>query len=108
MRTFLEPNLGFVKWETRLNKQREKSTPPGRAQESSNLISQNEWFIITLLNIVAGMVAIIYGVWKLEYGPIAKIASSLAIDGLNWYLWLKTSRQEKALRGLGDIEKEFI
>lgn len=107
MRTFLEPNLGFVKWETRLSKQREISTQPRRAQEFSTLISQNEWFIITLLNIVAGTAAIIY-IWKLEYGLTVKIASSLAIVGLNWYLWIKTSRQEKALRRLGDIDKEFI
>ena len=107
IRTFLEPNLGFVKWETRLSKQREISTEPRRAQEFSTLISQSEWFIITLLNIVAGTAAIIY-IWKLEYGLKAKIVSGLAIVGLNWYLWIKTSRQEKALRRLGDIEKEFI
>ena len=64
-------------------------------------------FIITLLNSVAGTAAIIY-IWKLEYGLTAKIVSGLAIVGLNWYLWIKTSRQEKALRRLGDIEKEFI
>lgn len=107
MRTFLEPNLGFVKWETRLNKQREISTQPRREHDFSTLISQNEWFIITLLNIVAGAAAIIY-IPKLEYGLMEKILPSLAIVGLNLYLWIETSRQEKKLRRLGDIEKEFI
>jgi len=107
IRTFLEPNLGFVKWETRLSKQREISTEPHRAQEFSTLISQNEWFIITLLNIVAGTAAIIY-ILKLEYSLEIKIVSILALVGLNLYLLIKTSRQEKALRRLGDIEKEFI
>jgi|LakMenE18May11ns_1017448.scaffolds.fasta_scaffold9893922_3 hypothetical protein len=106
IRTFLEPNLGFVKWETRLSKQREISTDPSRAQQFSTLISQNELFIITLLNSVAGTAAIIY-IWKLEYGLTAKIVSGLAIVGLNWYLWIKTSRQEKHLEGWAILRRSL-
>lgn len=105
MRTFLEPNLASVKWETRLSKQSKISTQP---QGLSTLVGQNEWFIITLLNIVAGFAAMVYILIKLKYDPWIKVFSSLLVILLNSIVVIKTSRDEKALRRLGKVEDEFI
>jgi hypothetical protein len=105
MRIFLEPKLDSVKWETRLSKQSKILLPP-RTQRPSSLISQNEWFIITLLNIVAGLAAITY-ILKTGYNPAGKSVSALGIVFVNLFLWHKTSAEEKALRRDGDIENKF-
>ena len=108
MRTFLEPNLCFVNWESRLSKMGNNLTKHGSEQWFSTRISQNEWFIITLLNIVAGIAALVYGVLELSCPLLLKLACCLLIVSLNCYLFYETRRQEKALRRTGEIEVEFI
>jgi len=114
IRVFLEPNLEFINWETRLDNQRKKATSESARQAFSSLIGTNEWFIITLLNLMAGGAAIFYAILQLNVSfiglPLAYLQIGLAITviALNSWLIASTAQQERELRRLGKVEQSFL
>ncbi|MFN5854382.1 MAG: hypothetical protein ACK456_00545 [Pseudanabaenaceae cyanobacterium] len=108
IRTFLEPNFEFIQWETRLEKSRRLKTTSQR-QSLSSLVGTNEWFIITLLDMIAGLGAIIaliqiYSASQNQWCIVGIVAIVL----LN-ILWLfNTLNQEAKLRRLGTVEQNFL
>jgi len=78
-------------------------------QSLSSLVGVNEWFIITLLDSIAATGAIfsliqLYVLFKSPWCIVGVIATLV----LNIFRIKYTNKQEKALRRLEDIEKNFL
>jgi hypothetical protein len=107
IRTFLEPNFEFIQWETRLDKSRRLK--PTSRQDLSSLVGTNEWFIITLLDVIAGLGAVtaliqLYGTSQNQWC----IAGIVAIVLSNIFWFFNTLKQETKLRRLGSVEQSFL
>jgi len=110
IRTFLEPNLEFVKWETRLDSSRKKPTSENVRQGLSSLIGMNEWFIVTMINLIAGAATTFSLMGLSEDNPISRwrIIFIAGVILINVWLIFITARQEKDLRRLGKVEQGFL
>jgi hypothetical protein len=107
IRTFLEPHFEFIQWETRLDKSRRLK--PTSRQDLSSLVGTNEWFIITLLDVIAGLGAVtaliqLYGTSQSQWC----IAGIVAIVLSNIFWFFNTLKQETKLRRLGSVEQSFL
>jgi hypothetical protein len=107
MRVFLEPQLQFINWETRLDRQRQHAQGETERQHYSSLAITNEWFIISMLNIAA-FVAIFWGLIQMNASIALKLFGIIAIALANWWRLYKTYAQEKEFRRLGRIEQSFL
>jgi len=108
IRTFLEPQLEFAKWETRLDSQRRRAGEDSTRQYFSSLVGTNEWFIISVMNILAALAAVFSGLLQINTDLSVKAGGVVGIAILNLWLLLVTSRQEKDLRPLGRVEQGFL
>jgi hypothetical protein len=114
MRIFLEPELEFTKWETRLDNQRKKASTETTRQFFSSLVGTNEWFIISMMNLIAGLTSLFYGLLQMNITifniPIEyeRISGAVLIIILNVWLLISTSKQEKELRRLGKVEQSYL
>jgi len=110
IRTFLEPNLEFVKWETRLDSSRKKPTSENVRQGLSSLIGMNEWFIVTMINLIAGAATTFSLMGLSSDNPISRwrIIFIAGVILINVWLIFITARQEKDLRRLGKVEQGFL
>jgi|GEM_PF-2916040 hypothetical protein len=108
IRTFLEPNFEFIQWETRLEKSRRLKTTSQR-QSLSSLVGTNEWFIITLLDTIAGIGSVIALIQLYSSSQnLWCIAGIVAVVLFN-FLWVcNTLNQETKLRRLGTVEQNFL
>ena len=110
IRTFLEPNLEFIKWETRLDESRKKPTGENVRQALSSLIGINEWFIITMIYLIAGAATIFSLVSLVGDNPFSqwRIISIASVVIFNIWLVIVTARKERDLRRLGKVEQDFL
>jgi hypothetical protein len=124
MRVFLECKdaLKYIKWETRLSQQRDKAENKKAQNSFSSLAGKNEWLLATLLNSIAGIIALasltIYSLdcyrshieKELPYFPRELYFSwslILFVLALNLFLNIYNYRQEVAVRRRGKIEQNF-
>jgi uncharacterized damage-inducible protein DinB len=108
LRTFVEPKLDFVKWETRLDIQRRQKADGGKRGGFSTLASANEWTIISSVNTLAALGAILSLQQKVDMAPNVKIGGIAAIVVAHLVIVVWTSLQERKLRRLGDVEQNFL
>jgi len=114
MRVFLEPELEFTNLETRLDAQRQKAKNESTRQFLSSLVGTNEWFIVSMMNLIAGLTSLLHGLFQISVTiqniPITyiRIGSAVSIVMLNLWLLLSTSKQEKDLRRLGKVEQDYL
>lgn len=108
IRTFLEPNFEFIQWETRLEKSRRLKTTSQR-QSLSSLVGTNEWFIITILDIIAGLGAVIALIQLYSASQNQWCTAGIVAIVLLNILWVfNTLNQETKLRRLGTVEQNFL
>lgn len=124
IRVFLEPEpeLQHINWESRLDDQRSRAGSETDGLSFSSLVGRNEWFIITLMNTVAALAAIValsQNAWLSHqkwiasgqaYTPVELITSVVLIVGVlvfNWHRYNRSIHQEKELRRLGPVEKSY-
>jgi hypothetical protein len=114
MRVFLEPELKFMRWETRLDQQRRKILDEAERQFFSSLVGTNEWIIVSMLNLIAGLMSIFYGLFQANIAilniPIdgVRMGGTILLILFNIWLALSMSKQEKDLRRLGKIEQSYL
>jgi hypothetical protein len=109
LRVFIEPELSFVKWETRLTRQREDPELDPRGRDGfSTLVSASEWAIISLVNTLAALGAILSLLQSLDVALHEKIGGIAVIAAINLSVMFWTLRQERALRRQGDVENRFF
>jgi hypothetical protein len=109
LRVFIEPELDFVKWETRLTSQREDPDLDPRERDGfSTLVSASEWAIISLVNTLAALGAILSLLYKPDATLNEKIGGVAVVVTINLSVMFWTLRQERALRRQGDVEKRFL
>lgn len=106
IRAFLEPELEQVKWETRLAIQAKRRARKG-GQLFSSLVTTNEWLIMLMFNLVAGIAAAILGLLQMNIEFTGKAIGITVIIIWNLYLAITTLLQEKNLRRGGKIEENY-
>lgn len=119
-RTFLEPELQFVKWETRISQQQAKVKNDTKQDDVKNMggenlkppfssfVITNEWFILSGLNWLAAVAAIFGGLLQANIELLAQIAGTLAVLMLNALLTWRLSVAERSLRRNGTIENAYM
>jgi uncharacterized membrane protein len=70
----------------------------------------NEWFIVTMINLIAGAATIFSLMGLSEDNPVSKwrIIYIAGVILFNVWLIFVTARQEKDLRRLGKVEQDFL
>lgn len=108
MRKFLEPELKYLNWETRVSVQREKVVEQRAKDTLSSLIGKNEWVIIFLLNSSALISAVIsyFTSHKADSTPV-EIGILVIMLLLFGWLVFYTSAQGKSLKRGGVTEQNF-
>jgi len=103
MRVFLEPELDYIKWESRLHKQAEIHQ---KDFIISSYVIDNEFLIITVLNCFTGFLSL-FAVYQLTYSFNIKIVLTLIIISTNLLISIYTKKKKQALKRYGEIEKNF-
>lgn len=123
MRVFLEAEeaLSYIRWETRMSAQRGKADRTAQSSFSS-LSGRNEWLLITLLNSIAAIIALVsLGLYAWEYRKAWLVAGKTyfpmelyfsyflvaVLLVLSIYLNIHNHRQEQDVRRGGKVEKHF-
>ncbi len=107
IRVFLEPQLEFIKWRTRLDRQRRQAKGENAKQGLSSLVGTNEWFIISMMNILAAIAAVFGGLLQIGISDLIRVGGAVIITAFNLWLLYSTSHQEKDLRRMGRIESDY-
>ena len=107
LRVFIEPELDCVQWETRLTKQRsDPDLNPVARDGFSTFASVNEWAVISLLNILSALGAILSLLSDPHTALPVKVGGIAAIVVISSFMVFWTRLQEKSLRREGNEERE--
>jgi hypothetical protein len=108
LRVFIEPNL-FAKWETRLDIQRDKEKNDKKKQTAlSSLVSFNEYRIVILMNWSAALFAIIETMIRESMNHQVYYGIPILVILFNLIFTIWAYIEEKKLKRLGKVEKNFI
>lgn len=80
LRVVVEPQLEGIDWETHLTQLPRR---PRYAQMLSTRAAYNEWLIITVLNTVAGLCVIVFGILPADTAALSK-ALLIAVVAIGW------------------------
>ena len=108
MQVFLEPQLEFINWATRVDKQRRKARDRSERRFLSSLVSMNEWLIVSAVNSLAALAAICGGLLVINSTALVRVAGIVAVAVWYTFLLITTARQEKDLRRLGRVEQAYL
>ena len=108
MQVFLEPQLEFINWATRVDKQRRKARDRSERRFLSSLVSMNEWLIVSAVNSLAALAAICSGLLVINSTALVRVAGIVAVVVWYAFLLITTARQEKDLRRLGRVEQAYL
>jgi hypothetical protein len=113
MRVFLEPKLPNIRWEMRLSRlahpipSRDKRGLIRRIFFTTRIIT-NEWLIISLLNFIAGVAAILVTLIQFQTDWVIKSLAISLVCVVTAFLLIVTSIQERELRRGGIVERENL
>jgi hypothetical protein len=107
IQVFIESQLESIQWESRLQKQ-VKFADKGTRQFFSSKAGMNEWFIISVINTLASLLAVISGLLQIKTELLIHLGGIAIIGIVNLWICIVTSRQEKSLRRDGKIEQGYL
>lgn len=109
LRTFIEPELDYVKWETRLTCQRRDREVDHAARDGfSSFASVSEWAVILLVNTIATLGAILSLLGTSAVAFPVKVGSIAVMVVINLWVTFWTRGQEIAVRREGNVENRFL